>query len=100
MDNVTVAHNAARQRYEISVDGEAIGLSRYRDDNGQRVFLHTEVDPRFQGHGLATQLIRWALDDTRSTGLRVVAVCPMVAAFVAKHRDFDDIVDRSNLPPA
>ena len=90
MENVTIDHRPDSARYEISVAGETVGLSRYRDSNGQRVFLHTEVDPAYQGHGLATQLIRWALDDTRAAGLRIVAECPMVAAFVGKHNEYDD----------
>lgn len=100
MENVTIAPVPDRQRYEISVGGQSVGLSKYRDTDGVREFLHTEVDPAFQGHGLATQLIRWALDDTRAAGLRIVASCPMVAAFVSKHRDFDDILDRTDVDPA
>jgi uncharacterized protein len=100
MENVTIDHRPDRARYEISVAGEAVGLSRYRDSNGQRVFLHTEVDSSYQGHGLATKLIAWALDDTRKSGLRIVASCPMVAAFVEKHDEYDDIVDRDSTPPA
>ena len=100
MDNVTIDHKPDSARYEISVADQPIGLSRYRDSNGQRVFLHTEVDSAYQGHGLASKLIAWALDDTRRSGLRVVASCPMVAAFVEKHHEYDDIVDRDSTPPA
>lgn len=100
MDDTTIAHAPDRQRYELSIGAEVVGMSRYRDGNGQRVFLHTEVDQAYQGHGLATQLIRWALDDTKSAGLRVVAACPMVAAFVGKNSEYDGIVDRTDQPPA
>lgn len=99
MENVTIAPVPDRQRYVISVGGQPVGLSKYRDTDRVREFLHTEVDPAFQGHGLATQLIRWALDDTREAGFRIVASCPMVAAFVSKHRDFDDILDRADVDP-
>jgi uncharacterized protein len=100
MENVTIAHKPERQRYEISAGDEVIGLSRYRDASGQRTFLHTEVDAAYQGHGLATRLIAWALDDTRAAGLRVVAACPMVAAYVGKHHEYDDIVDTTDVAPA
>lgn len=99
MENVTIAHAPERQRYIISVGGEPVGLSKYRESGGQRDFVHTEVDSEFQGHGLASQLIRWALDDTRASGLRIVAHCPMVAAFVGKHRDYDDILDQTDVAP-
>lgn len=100
MDAPTIAHNADRYRYEILIDGEVVGLSKYRDSNGQREFRHTEINEAFQGRGLATQLIRWALDDTREADLRIVASCPMVAGFVAKHHDYDDILDAAGTPPA
>ena len=34
-----------------------------------------------------------ALAATRDAGLRIVAVCPMVADYLDKHHDFDDVVD-------
>ena len=39
-------------------------------------------------------LIEEALSLTRTDGLRIVPVCPMVAAHVRKHHEFDDILDQ------
>ena len=98
MADPEIVHNSDRHRFEIHLDGEVIGRSYYRAEAGRRVFTHTEVDPEHQGKGLASQLIKVALDDTRGAGLRVVAQCPAVAAYVAKHHDYDDIVDRDVAP--
>jgi uncharacterized protein len=57
------------------------------------VFYHTEVDEQFGGRGLANILVAEALEATRADGKRVVAVCPMVAAFLKKHLEFRDIID-------
>lgn len=100
MTTATFEHLPDQGRYVIRDDGEIIGLSTYRDEGGKRLFLHTEVDPEFQGHGLASQLIVFALDDTRAAGLRIVPLCPMVAAYVAKHHDHDDILDSTDVAPA
>ncbi len=94
MDSPEIVHSAARHRFEIHLGSSVIGRSYYRAEQGRRVFTHTEVDPHYQGHGLATQLIEYALNDTREAGLRVVAQCPTVAAYVGKHPEFDDIVDK------
>lgn len=93
MDAVVIAHAAERSRFEIHLGQEVIGRSYYRAEPGRRVFTHTEVEPDYQGKGLATQLIEHALADTRSAGLRIVAKCPTVAAYVAKHPEFNDLVD-------
>jgi predicted GNAT family acetyltransferase len=80
-------------KFTISVDGKSVGLEAFAERDGQRVFYHTEIDDAFGGRGLGTVLISEALAATRADGLRIVAVCPMVAAYVKKHPEFDDIVD-------
>jgi len=80
--------------FTVGVDGQTVGLARFVDHDDHRVFVHTEVQPAFEGRGLATVLIAEALTATRADGLRIVALCPMVAAYLKKHHDFDDIVDR------
>lgn len=82
-----------KDRYEIRLDGERVGVSTFRDLGNRRIFQHTEVDPGYTGQGLASELIHWALDDVRSSGMHVVAQCPMVAAYLEKHHEWDDIVD-------
>jgi hypothetical protein len=80
-------------KYTIAVDGETVGLAAVADRGEQRVFYHTEVDERFGGRGLASILVQQALEATRADGKRVVATCPMVAAFIKKHPEFTDITD-------
>ena len=80
-------------RFTIAVEGQDVGVAEFADRDRQRVFTHTEVADEFEGRGLATILVSEALKATRDAGLRIVAVCPMVAAFVEKHHEFDDVVD-------
>ena len=49
------------------------------------VLVHTEVVSSAEGKGIGSQLVAGALDDIRSRGLRVVPVCPFVAAYVRRH---------------
>ena len=82
-------------RFSISVDGQRAGFAEFIDSDGRRIFARTEVAPAFRGRGLATILVRQALDATRSTGLKVVPQCSMVAEFIEKNPEFADMVDRS-----
>jgi len=84
---------AADGKYTIAVDGQTVGLAAVADRGNQRVFYHTEVDDKFEGRGLASILVGEALKAARAEGKRVVAVCPMVAAFIKKHSEFSDIAD-------
>jgi uncharacterized protein len=85
--------STAEGKYTIAVDGETAGLAAVADRGNQRVFYHTEVDERFGGRGLANILVGESLEATRAEGKRVVAVCPMVAAFIKKHPEFRDLTD-------
>jgi uncharacterized protein len=85
--------SAAEGKYIIAVDGKTVGHTAVADRNNQRVFYHTQVDDQFGGRGLATILVREALDATRAEGKRVVAVCPMVAAVLEKHPEFNAVTD-------
>lgn len=79
--------------FTISVEGQRVGVSQFADRDGQRVFYHTEVDDEFEGRGLATILVGEALTTTRAAGLRIVPVCKLVAGYVGKHPEFNDVVD-------
>ncbi len=75
-----VIQDAAANRFELLVDGQHAGLTDYvvRDDT--LIFTHTEVDPAHQGSGLASELVRGALNLVRAeTELRVVATLARVA---------------------
>lgn len=90
--NTEVRIGPSGHRFEILVDGNRAGLCTFRDEDGVRVFIHTEIDPAFEGQGLGSRLIREALDQTRAAGMRVDPQCPFVRAFIEQHREFADLV--------
>lgn len=79
--------------FTITVDGQQVGLTAFVDHDDQRIFHHTEVDDSYEGRGLATILVGEALQATRAAGRRIVPVCALVAGYLDKHHEFDDIVD-------
>ncbi|WP_236795394.1 GNAT family N-acetyltransferase [Amycolatopsis sp. GM8] len=89
-----VRRNDEKNRYEISVDGKLAGFALYAGHGEQRVMYHTEIAGEFGGRGLSTVLVTEALADVRANGQRVVAVCPLVSAFLRKHPDQADIADQ------
>jgi predicted GNAT family acetyltransferase len=72
------------QRFELDVDGETAFLEYQRSD-GALALIHTEVPERLRGRGLGERLIVAALDAGRAQGLRIVAVCPFVRAYLRRH---------------
>ncbi|EUA08030.1 acetyltransferase family protein [Mycobacterium kansasii 732] len=84
---------AEEGKYTIAVEGKIVGFATYLDRGNQRVFDHTEVDPRFGGRGLATILVEKALEEARADGKRIVPVCSMVVTVLKKHPEYADITD-------
>ena len=87
-----VRHNAARSRYEITLDGRLAGFADYRADADTIVFPHTEIEPSLRNQGLGAELVRGALDDVRARGGRVVAQCWYVAEFIDQHPEYADLL--------
>jgi predicted GNAT family acetyltransferase len=82
---VAVRDNPDELRYELLVGGEVAGEILYRLRSDAVVLVHTEVSARFQHHGLGERLVADALADIRARGLRTVAVCPFVQAYMRRH---------------
>lgn len=55
------------------------------------MITHTEVEPRFAGQGVGSQLVRHALDDIRTQGIPVLPVCPFVQQWIVRHPDYHDL---------
>jgi GNAT superfamily N-acetyltransferase len=55
-------------------------------------FDHTEVEPRYEGHGLAGRLVTEALDTARERGWALLPYCPYVREFLGKHPEYADLV--------
>jgi predicted GNAT family acetyltransferase len=93
VSDIEVRDNPAHHRFELLVDGEAAGLAAYKSRAGAIIVLHSEVDPRFRGQGLAGELARRTLDQIRERDLHVVPLCPFFARYVERHPEYLDMVE-------
>ena len=86
-------HDATdRGRYEAHVGETLAGVLEYRVAHERLALVHTEVSPKFEGRGIASALARFALDDARRRGLPVIASCPYIKTYLARHPEDHDIV--------
>jgi predicted GNAT family acetyltransferase len=93
-NTVVVSNNATAQRYEAQI-GDQLGLMEYHMSGDIITFTHTEVPEALEGHGLASQMARFALDDAQARGLKVVPQCPFVAGYIQRHPEYEPLVARS-----
>jgi len=88
MGDIEIRDNPAAEQWELTVDGELAVLAAYHDHGSRRTFTHTETQDGFEGQGLASQLVRVALEDAKERGLEINPVCPFVRGWLDRHPDF------------
>ena len=84
VEKLEIIHNEAENRFETWIDDQLSKLDYLRDGN-TIVMTHVGVYPGHRGQGVAGKLTRVALDYARENSLRVVPMCPYIAAYI--HRN-------------
>lgn len=84
-----VIDNPAKSRFELEIDGE-LAIAEYRIADGAIYLTHTETPARLQGRGVASQLVRGAVESARARGLRIVPRCSYVADWLNRHPEFSN----------
>ena len=79
-----VIDNSALSRFELPIDGQTAFLDYQRTPDSLRL-VHTEVPEALRGRGYGETLVKEAIARGRAEGLRIVAVCPFVRAYLRKH---------------
>ena len=85
-----VRDNKSLRRFELDVDG-GVAFANYRLAPGTIILTHTETPSPLRGRGIASQLVKGALEMIRADGLKVVAGCGFVVDYLQKHSEFADL---------
>jgi predicted GNAT family acetyltransferase len=81
-------------RFELEEDGLTAYLEFEVDQTGWITLWHTEVPGPLRGRGFAGMLAKTALEYAREHTLKVDVVCPLVANFLSKNPEFQDLVGK------
>lgn len=76
----------------INDHDEVVGEVEYTTSGNTLSLVRAEVPRALRGQGLSIPLVRGTLEAIRETGgLSVVPVCPYIAKFMMKNREFMDL---------
>ncbi len=89
--NLEIVNNKDLGRFEARI-GEALAVAEYHSKGDVSIFTHTEVPESLEGQGVASALIKFALDDARANHFSAVPLCPFVAAYIRRHQEYRDLV--------
>ena len=86
-----VTDNQALDRFELELEGGTAYVD-YRRSPGVVTLLYAKVPSGLEGRGFGSQLVRGALERVRAEGSKVIPRCAFVAAFIRRHREFQDLL--------
>ncbi|MDQ2896029.1 MAG: N-acetyltransferase [Actinomycetota bacterium] len=92
MAEITIANDREQHRYVIACDGAQVGWAQYREQPGELIVTHAEIDAAVGGQGLGSRLVAFLLQDARDRDLDVVPLCPFVRDYIARHPEDRDLV--------
>ena len=92
MTDITITNRPEQHRYEATIDGDLAGYCEYNLLSEAIMLTHTEVLPAHEGQGVGSAIARHVLDEARAQGRHVIPVCPFIAGWIRKHRDYADLV--------
>ena len=90
-DTIKIIDNPGKHRFEADL-GDAVAIAEYNLLSHAIMFTHTEVPEEFEGRGIGTKLIEFALAAGRERGLQVIPICPFFAAYMREHEEVQDLL--------
>lgn len=85
-----VRDNKVLSRFELDAEG-GLAFASYRLAPDKVIITHTETPRALRGRGIASELVKGALDIIRADGQKVVAGCGFVVDYLDKHPEYADL---------
>lgn len=89
--SLKVENNEAKKRFEIKVE-DKLAVAEYNRVANRIIFTHTEVPPALEGNGIGSLLAKTALEFAKQESLKVIPLCPYIAGYIKKHREYIPLV--------
>ena len=87
-----VLHDPALRKFGAMVEGEEARLSYYPAGEGVLDYASTFVPERLRGRGIASAVVREALEYARERGYRVIPSCWFVKGYIERHPEYAGVV--------
>ncbi|MGJ8527148.1 GNAT family N-acetyltransferase [Maritalea sp.] len=90
--NISKEDGPTRGRYVVMVDGVEAELTYSRMSPKSIIADHTGVPEALKGQGVGKALVQFLIEDARSSGTKIVPLCPFVKAQYQRHPEWADVI--------
>jgi len=92
---ITLGETASKGRYAYSADGGPEAEMTFSKAGDTILIIdHTDVPEFYRGKGVGVLLVQRAVDDARTSGKKIVPLCPFAAAQFRRHPEWADVLNR------
>lgn len=88
---IEIVHEPSAQRFVAMVEGQECVID-YRLAGNTMTITHTGVPVSLGGRGIAGQLAKFALDEAKQQGWKVIPACSYVASWIEKHPEYQGLL--------
>ncbi|MCW8981842.1 MAG: N-acetyltransferase, partial [Altibacter sp.] len=74
-----------------TVEGKT-GVIEYIRAQDKMYLTHTEVPDALEGKGIASSMAKYALEQIKDEGLKLVPLCPFIASYVKRHPEYKTLL--------
>jgi predicted GNAT family acetyltransferase len=90
---ITREDGETRGRYVATIDGHEAELTYSKlGDSGNVIADHTGVPEELGGRGVGSALVRHLVEDARTSGFKIMPLCPFVKALYQKNPEWADVM--------
>ncbi len=87
LEKLEIINNEAENRFEVLINEYPSRLD-YILEKDTLVMTHVGVHPELRGKGVAGRLTQFVLEYAKAKSLRVIPMCPYVAAYIQRNPQY------------
>jgi predicted GNAT family acetyltransferase len=78
--------------YRVRIHGHLAEMTFSRASDKLIIIDHTDVPADLRGQRVGNMLLEKAIDDARTQGFKIFALCPFAAAQFRRHTEYRDVL--------
>lgn len=93
LKDIPLVNDKNARQFEMTVNGHMAKIEYEQD--GKKIFLtHTLVPKALEGQGVGSALVEKVLTYIEEAGLKLVPMCPFVAAHLRRHTEWQRLLEK------
>lgn len=90
---IRLEDHGSKGRYVIAAPGGAEAEMTFSKVSEHLIIIdHTEVPDAFRGQGAGLRLVTRAVEDARTSGTKIIPLCPFANAQFRRHPEWADVL--------